>query len=862
MRNLPGLSREAALAFILVLAATGCTHPVTTPLGGGGNSGGGTGGGNGSGTGGGVVISGTGGEIIIIINKPDGGADAPVGGGTGGTINGAGTGGITGTGTGGAMTTVSCGDATLPADPKRPGNAQTAAFVSQAQTLVQSMTATQQANQMRGTATGTAAAPSTTDIFRTPDDTTAGVKGFLFRDGPRGVNLDAYQYNNGGGVHGKSTVFPVPAARGATFDDDLEFQIGQAMGDEMVAAGQTMLLSPTVNILRHPLWGRSQETYGEDPYLLGKLGTANVAGVQQYVPACAKHFAGNNIEDDRFDLNAQMDQQTLREIYGRHYQMIIQDGGVACVMAAYNAVNGTKSTQNSVLLTQMLRTEFGFQGFVLTDWWAMAGKQNPNLDSGSRNTNASAALSAGLDMEMPWSLNFSVIDSGTTYAAQIKASATRILAQKLRFNVNKIGQAIGLKASTSSFSSPSITNNDSSGHTQLAFQAALESMTLLKNDNNTLPIKRGGAIHTIAVVGAHQTYAAPTSNGQVTGPGINNPGDDFNGGVIDFPTGLRLGDVGSSRVDPDLSKSMGPMAGIMAAAGTGITVTSGNTVAAAQNADFVVVVAGMTPYDEGEEYNLSGDRTSFALDGKQNSGSQNSLITQVAALGKPMVVVLEGGSVIDMPWLSSVPAVVMAWYPGMLGGKAMGQLLFGDANFSGKLPISWPKNLTDLPTFNAGTTTTMDYYLGYRYFDNKGIAPLFPFGYGMSYTTFEYSNLQLLSPTAATPSTCGTVTPGGIVNVQVDIANTGTVAGDEVAMVFVSFPSTTARRPAKELKGFLRVKNITPGTLHRITIPLRISDLSYYDMTSSSWKIESGPVKIMVGSSSANLPLSGTVTVQ
>jgi beta-glucosidase len=226
------------------------------------------------------------------------------------------------------------------------------------------------------------------------------------------------------------------------------------------------------------------------------------------------------------------------------------------------------------------------------------------------------------------------------------------------------------------------------------------------------------------------------------------------------------------------------------------------------------------------------------------------------ALKKPMVVVMEGGSVIDMPWLASVPAVVMAWYPGMVGGTALGKLLFGDANFSGKLPITWPKSLADEPTFaDPSGRTTMDYYLGYRWFDNKGTQPLYPFGYGMSYTTFTYSNLQV---------PCSTVNQDGLVNVQVDVTNTGTAKGDEVVFLFVSYPNTKARRPAKELKGFYRVSLEAMGTAgnsKRITIPLRVSDLKYWDMGMSKWVVESGAVKVMVGGSSATLPLSDTFMV-
>jgi beta-glucosidase len=812
---------------------------------GGSRSSGGTTGSGGTGGGGGTS------SAIVVGGSGTAGSSSS----SGGTISSGGSGGSSGSGTS-TVAKAACTQAPQP-DPKMmPGysTSQHNAFQSQASAMVTNLSVTEKAQQMRGTDPGPATSRNWTDIFRQPDNTTRAIKGFTFRDGPRGVNLDApIQSTNT--VHGKSTVFPVSVARGAAWDVNLEYQIGQAMGDEMAAAGQTMLLAPTVNLLRHPLWGRAQETYGEDPYQLGRLGTSLVAGVQTYVAACVKHYAGNNIENQRASLNASMDEQTLHEIYARHFEMIIKDAGVACIMAAYNSVNGTKCTQNTELLTTILRTGtggFGFNGFVLSDWWAMPGG---NAGTPSATT-AAGAITAGMDMELPWNFHYSTIESSVGSSitqAQVNTAATRILEQKCRFGLmpgtptNACGLA-SKPAPVTGFSGGSITNNSS--HITLAQTAAQESMVLLKNDNNTLPIK--STVTKIAVVGVTASYCAPLdSSGNATGPGINNCADDVNKGTVNFATGVRVGDVGSSRVDFDSTQAVGPFAGIQAAAGSGVQVTSGSTVADAQNADFVVVVAGLTPYDEGEEYNGSGDRTTFALDGKMNSGTQNNLITQVAALGKPMVVVLEGGSVIDTPWLASVPAVVMAWYPGMKGGSALGQLLFGKANFSGKLPISWPKQLSDLPTFNGGTTTQMDYYVGYRYYDNKNVTPLFPFGYGMSYTQFSYSNLVV---------PCSTTTQSAVVNVSVDVSNSGTVAGDEVVLLFVSYPNTKAKRPTKELKGFARV-TLAAGAKQTVTIPVRVADLKYWDSTSGNWVIEAGAVKVMVGPSSANLPLSDTSTV-
>ncbi len=635
-------------------------------------------------------------------------------------------------------------------------------------------------------------------------------------------------------------------ARGAAFDMDLEKQIGAAIGDETVASGNTMILAPVVNILRHPGWGRAQETYGEDSYLLGRLGTAFTTGAQQYIPACVKHYAANNIEKGRAGQNAVMDDQTLHEIYGRHFEMVIQDGGVACVMASYNLVNGTKATTNHVLLTDMLRTEFGFKGFVVSDWWAMAPGQiapgAPGATPDALRINAQAGVNAGLDMEMPWSLNYGQLEAitgngGPLQTSQLATAATRIMEQKFRF---KVVTGNGLKAASTSLNSGTQSIQNNAANIQLAYKAALESMVLLKNDKNTLPVNKA-TVHTIAVLGAQVQYTVTTQTGPQT---------------IHFATDTRLGDMGSSRVFADPALSTGPAAGIGKAAGSGVTIVTGSNAALADSADFVVVVAGLTPLDEGEEYTSASDRKSFALD-LQGGTAQQDLITAVAAKNKPMVVVLEAGSVIDMPWLAQVPAVVMAWYPGMDGGHALGDLLLGNANFSGKLPVTWPKSFNDEPVLNDPSgTTTMSYYVGYRYFENKAIAPLFAFGHGLSYTSFSYKNLFV---------PCSSVTKNGVVQVQVDVTNTGTTAGDEVAFLFAAFPSSTvATRKSpnyKELKGFHRV-SLMPNETKRITFPLRVSDLKYWDSSAKGWNVESGPVQILVGSSYDNLMLKDAMTVQ
>jgi beta-glucosidase len=739
---------------------------------------------------------------------------------------------------------MSCSDASY-SDAYMPGYQQDASVATAVSSKISGMTPADKAAQMQGAPYGQDSSLDYTHIFAQPNS--AGIAGFKFRDGPRGVNLEAGNANK----ENYSTAFPVPMARGASFDLDLELRIGDAIGDETLASGNNMMLAPAINILRHPAWGRAQETYGEDPFLLGRMGSAFTVGVQHFVPACVKHYAANNIEAQRATkISHIVDEQTLQEMYVRHFGTVIQEGGVACVMAAYNQVSvgsgaAAKCTQNKMLLTDVLRTEYGFKGFVLSDWWAMPPAQEtfgqglPN--TATRGSNSQGAVQAGMDMELPWNLNFTELVNNTTSGkltvADLTTSATRILTQKVRFKIDNPSSIGGLKAPKTSLSSAgSIVNNDA--NISLAEEAARKSMVLLKNENNTLPIPR--TVKKVAVIGADVDYKCTNTDSKAAT------------GKVHFATDIRTGDVGSSRVIADPAKSSGPFAGIQAAAGSGITVVSGNSATAAADADFIVAVAGLTPQDEGEEYTGAGDRSSFGLDAKFTSKQQDALITSLAALGKPMVVVLEGGSVIDMPWLSSVKAVVMAWYPGQAGGKALGQLLFGDANFSGKLPITWPKAWNDEPTFSGGASTDMDYYLGYRWFDNKAIEPLYPFGHGLSYTSYEYSNLQV---------PCTDVTKNGVINVKVDVKNTGTVKGDEVVFLFASYPGAKERRPAKELKGFTRV-SLDPGQAKAVTIPLRVSDLKYYDQTTHAWAAATGTVQIAVGPSSANLTLKDTVTLK
>ncbi len=713
------------------------------------------------------------------------------------------------------------------------------------------------------------------DMHRSPDVAVPRVgiiRGFRYRDAGRGVALDAGQDNR---LDQKnfSTAFPTPSLRAASWDLDLERRIGAAIGDETAASNNNALLAPCMNLVRHPYWGRTQETYGEDPYLVGRMATAFTVGAQQYVMACAKHFLANNIERLRSMQDAVMSEQTLREIYGRHFEMVVQDAGVGCVMAAYNGVNGVKSTQNEHLLRDVLRGPIdhggmGFDGIVLSDWWAMPGDQEvPDAATAQAITNE--ALVAGLDVELPWTLHYSESTLAKADQTLVEQAARRALTQKYRFETALDTDDWGPQPPTSVLTDGSIAANEV--HEALAEEAALKSAVLLVNGRAGAPTLPLFGATNVAVVGIEQPFVlasstVPKSCTVEETNGHEQTHNSVRSCTFLFATDPALGDRGTSRINADPTRSFGPFAGISQAAGATRNVTSGNTADAATGADAVVVVVGYTPEDEGEEYTTPtlGDRSSLDL-----PPGHAELVARVLDLNLPTVIVVESGSIVNVPWLSHPnqnQATIWAGYPGMRGGLALGKLIFGEANFSGKLPMAWPAE-SELPAFkDAETTTAMSYYFGYRLFDKRryidGTATslIFPFGHGLSYSSFDYSNLTL---------PCQTVSRNAVINVTVDITNTSSVDGDEVAMLFVKPPPKLAgirgERPWKQLESFARVR-VPAGQTVTAELPLRIRDLRRWEgEQQGEWVIDSGDYTIAVGKnaddaeSTAN---AGTLTVQ
>jgi beta-glucosidase len=530
------------------------------------------------------------------------------------------------------------------------------------------------------------------------------------------------------------------------------------------------------------------------------MAVAFVRGVQEYVLANPKHYAANSIEDTRFDVDVTVDERTLREIYLPHFRAAVLEGGAASVMSAYNSVNGQFCGENEHLLKQILKTDWGFDGFVLSDWIF-----------GTQSTLGSALN--GLDLEMPipkvyGELLLAAVRDGDVPESVLDDAVRRMLRKKLHHGLDQPSNL-----------DESLLANDE--HLALAREAAVEGSVLLKNEASALPLDVSTLEH-IAVVGL----------------------------LADTP---NTGDNGSSNTKPAFVVT--PLQGIQDAVGDEVAVEHiGKDVLGAEDvaliaaADVVIVVTGLTAEDEGESLIGAGDRLDLGL-----SAERVKLIQDAAAANDRAIVVLEGGGAITMgEWLTDIEALLMAWYPGQMGGHAVADLLFGDANPSGKLPITFPTGLDQLPPFdNESLEVAYDYFHGYRYVDRNGSTPEFPFGFGLSYTTFTVDNLQA-SQTEANA--------GDVVRFRVDVTNTGSAAGAEVVQLYVSYPDSAVMRSERELKGFAKVA-LEPNETQTVEIAVPVNDLAYYDVSGAVWTLEGLEHEIHAGTSSRDLPLSTTLSV-
>lgn len=653
--------------------------------------------------------------------------------------------------------------------------------------LVAQMTLEEKVAQMAGE--GSVFLPEGEQFWTVPGVERLGLPPFKMADGPRGVTT----------VEG-ATTFPVGMARGASWDPGLEQRVGAAMGRELRAAGGNVLLAPTINNLRHASWGRSQETYGEDTHHLSRMAVAFVRGVQQHALANPKHYAANSIEDTRFQVNVTIDERSLREVYLPQFRAVVIEGKAASLMTAYNSVNAQFCGENELLLRQILKTDWGFDGFVLSDWVF-----------GTQSTLGSALN--GLDLEMPVARFYgdsllAAVEDGRVPESVIDEAVSRMVRKKLEFGLDRPS---GLDAS----------EVGSKEHLALAREVAAKASVLLKNDAGALPLS-ASAHPRIVVTGA----------------------------LADMP---NTGDNGSSGTRPAFVVT--PLQGIEELFGDMVTIDHIGTdvldpadLARVQAADAVIVVTGLTAADEGEGLIGAGDRLELGL-----PAERSQLIRDVAAVNDRTIVVLAGGSAITMgEWLTDIEALLMVWYPGQMGGYAIADLLFGQANPSGKLPITFPASLEQLPPFdNESLEVTYEYFHGYRYLDRNGSTPQFTFGFGLSYTSFAIKGLRASQKQAGA---------GDVVRFSVEVENTGTRAGAEVVQLYVSYPDSVVPRAERDLKGFSKVF-LEPGESRLVEIPLAVNSLAYYDVTRGFWVLEGLELEVRLGTSSRDLPLSTGLSI-
>ncbi|HEY5346256.1 MAG TPA: glycoside hydrolase family 3 C-terminal domain-containing protein, partial [Verrucomicrobiae bacterium] len=606
-----------------------------------------------------------------------------------------------------------------------------------------------------------------------------------------------------------STAMPAGICLAATWNPELGFSEGEAIGQEARWRGKDIMLGPGVNILRTPLCGRNFEYLGEDPFLSGVMCSGYIRGEQsQDISSCVKHFALNNQETDRGTINVEVGERALREIYLPAFKAAVQEGGVWSVMGAYNQLRGQHCCENDYLLNKILKAEWGFKGLVMSDW------------DGAHDTRECALN--GLDLEMGTEKKYDDFYLAQPYLNLLKSGDLPMagLDEKVRRNLRVMFVTHVFDAGRKTGSL------NTAAHQTIARRVAEEGIVLLKNENHTLPLD-AIKLKTIAVIGENATR-------------LHAHGGDSSGIKAFY--------------------EINPLDGIVKRAGEKVNVIysegyqknggadlAERAVAAAKSADVVIYIGGLN-HDKGLDCE-GADRKDMNL-----PYGQDELIQKIVAANPKTIVVLEGTMVEMDSWLGKVPALLQAWYPGMEGGNALAKVLFGDVNPSGKLPATFPKKLSDTPAFAfgagayPGTNGTVTYaeglLVGYRWFDAKNIEPQFPFGFGLSYTTFKYSDLKLI-PGDGT---------NGIVTAQFEIENTGKVAGAEVAQLYVHQKNPTLMRPEKELKGFKKVF-LKPGEKQTVSIPLKQAAFEYYDDGKKAWVADNDSFEILIGSSSRDLRL-------
>jgi len=676
-----------------------------------------------------------------------------------------------------------------------------------------------------------------------------GIPATVMTDGPAGVHIDPVRKGSNKQYH--ATGFPIGTCLASSWNPQLMEQVGKAIGNETLEYGCDVILGPGMNIHRNPLCGRNFEYYSEDPLMTGVMATAYVKGVQsQGVGVSAKHFAVNSQENDRTRVDERLSQRALREIYLRGFEMMVKESRPWTVMSAYNKINGTYCQMNRELLTTILRDEWGFEGLVETDWIGRRADLPTTAEAAAGNDLFTPGYPAQVDDIVKG------VKSGELSMEDVDRSVKRILeyiVKTPRFKGYKYSDAPDLKA-----------------HAQVTRQSAAEGMVLLKNKNNTLPIK---GLKRVALFGvnSYDFLSGGLGSGCVNVPYVVDMVQGLKN--IGVETTQQLTEIYRNYVAYAKAKLKADKIPAMWFLDQGqpkldeIEITERCVEHELPEADAAIITIGRQA-GEGmdrtmEEFNLSED--------------ERNMIFRVSdafrAVGKPVIVILNSGSVMETAsWRDRADAILVAWQPGEEGGNSVADILTGRVNPSGKLTMTWPLACTDHPSTKnfpqeidmytyrdmetngrpiAGVNYSNheeDIYVGYRYFDTFDRETAYPFGYGLSYTTFGYSKL-----TAATK--------GNRVEVSVTVKNTGNTAGKEVAQIYVKAPKGSIEKPVHELKAFAKTRLLKPGESETLKMTIRQEDLASFDENASRWLTQAGTYTIEAGASSRDIRATTTVNV-
>jgi beta-glucosidase len=665
-----------------------------------------------------------------------------------------------------------------------------------------------------------------------------GIPSIVLSDGPAGVRIDSVRKDYPGKTF-YATAWPVGTLLASSWDTALVKKVGTAFGHEVKEYGIDILLAPALNIHRNPLGGRNFEYYSEDPLVAGKMAAAIVNGVEENgVGTSIKHYAANNQETNRNTVNTIVSERALREIYLKGFEIAVKGSQPWTVMSSYNLLNGTYTSESYDLLTTLLRKEWGFKGFVMTDWFG--GKD------------AVAQMKAGNNLLMP----------GTP--AQTKAIIEAVKSGRLSEKVldENVAGILNMILQTPSFKKYKYSNQpDLKKDAQIAREAAAEGMVLLKNGSNTLPISHD--IRSIAVFGinGYDLIAGGTGSGDVNKAykvslveGLANAGYRVDGEVQNAYTAY-LSEQAAKRPKKSFFEEF-----INPTPPTAEYAIDKELIHKKASANDLAIIAIGRNAGEGRDRKLAGD---YELTDTEKVMIQN-VADAFHEQNKKVVVVLNIGGVIDvMPWRDQADAILLAWQPGLEGGNAIADILSGKVNPSGKLATTFPAAYSNVPSsinfpgkeFPEQATTGMlgmkaipgevtyeeGIYVGYRYYNTFGVKPAYEFGYGLSYTDFNYSNLKLSAPTF-----------NGSISATVTITNRGKVAGKEVVQLYLSAPARSMDKPLEEIKAFAKTVLLQPGASQTITFNLTAKDLASYDPNQSAWIAEAGTYKVQAGASSLN----------